>query len=235
MRGRSGEAGPGVSRSGSRRPARIALGAVEEALRRTQAEFEEINAQLDARRDPLDDRVIANLVAGYAFVDAAVAHGFDLFAMGNLRHLLELNAIVLCGVNRDRRAAYLSHAEATERRFYEERDGGIRDVLEWLTAHADESPWGRAAGAYAQVLTKPQLFIEGNHRTGALIMSYILLRDGQPPFVLTPENALGYFDPSMALKDTPKSGAITLFRLPGIRQRLAALLREQSDARFLAA
>jgi hypothetical protein len=235
VRARSGEAGPGASRSGGQRPARIALGKVEEALRRTQAEFEDINAQLDARRDALDDRVIANLVAGYAFVDAAVAHGVDLFAMGNLRHLLELNTIVLCGVNRDRRAAYVSHALATEHRFYEERDGGIRDVVEWLATHVDESPWIRAAGAYVRILTKPQLFIEGNHRTGALIMSYILVRDGQPPFVLTPENALAYFDPSSTLKDTPKNGAARLFRLPGIRQQLAALLREQSDARFLAA
>ena len=57
----------------------------------------------------------------------------------------------------------------------------------------------------------------------------------EPPFVLTPENALAYFDPSSAPRDTPESGAITLVRLAGIRQRLAALPREQSDARFLAA
>ena len=235
MRAPSDEAGPSASRPGSRRPGRIALDEVEAALRRLQVEWDELNAQLDARRDSFDDRVITNLLDGYAFVDTAVAHGFDLFAMGNLRHLLDLNAIVLCGINRDRRAAYASHAEASARRFYEERDGGIQDVIEWLAAHADESPWARAAGVHVRILTKPQLFIEGNHRTGALIMSYILLRDGQPPFVLTSENALAYFDLSRTLRDTPKSGALPLFRLPGIRQRLDALLRGHANPRFLAA
>ena len=152
--------------------------------------------------------------------------------MGNLRHLLELNAIVLCGTSPDRRGVYAAHTEATERRFYEERDGGIRAVIEWLASHASESPWSRAAGAYAQILAKPQLYIEGNHRTGALIMSYILLREAHPPFVLTPESAPAYFDLSAALRDTPKVGPAAMFRLPGIRDKLAALLREHSDPIF---
>src|SRR5713226_7951017 len=108
--------------------ARMDLAAVEAALHRMQQEFDAIHARLSARRDPMDDRVIANLVAGYAFVDTSVAEGADLFAMGNLRRLLELNTLVLCGTSRDRREAYAAHTEATERRFYEERDGGIRDV-----------------------------------------------------------------------------------------------------------
>src|SRR5262245_29574703 len=186
-----------------------------------QREFDAVNERLGARRDPLDDRVVANLLAGYAFVDAAVAEGLDLFAMGNLRHLLELNTIVLCGTSPNRRDAFAAHTTATERRFYDERDGGIRDVVEWLAGRPDESPWRRAAGAHVRILTKPQLFIEGNHRTGALVMSYILLRDGQPPFVVSPESAAAYFDLSAMIKDIPKRGALTLFRLPGLRQRLA--------------
>jgi hypothetical protein len=232
VRALSDQAGAGA-RPGDR-PPRIAIPAIEATLGRLHAGFDEINARLGARRDPLDRRVIDNLVAGYAFVDAAVADGLDLFAMGNLRHLLELNTIVLCGTNPDRRDAYAAHTEATERRFYEEHEGGVRDVVEWLAARADESPWSRAAGVYGRILTTPQLFIEGNHRTGALVASYLLLRDGLPPFVLSPENAPAYFDASAALKDIPKRGAATLFRLPGIRQRLADLLREHSDTRHLA-
>ena len=233
MRALSGETGAGARRPDGR-PPRLALPVVEATLRRLQAGFEEINAGLTGRRDPLDGRVIANLLEGYAFVDAAVAGGLDLFAMGNLRHLLELNTIVLCGVHPDRRDAYAAHTEATERRFYDEREGGVRDVVEWLAARGDDSPWARAAGAYGRILTTPQLFIEGNHRTGALVMSYLLLRDGQPPFVLSPENAGAYFDASSVLRDIPKRGATTLFRLPGIRQRLADLLREHADTRYLA-
>ena len=86
---------------------------------------------------------------------------------------------------------------------------------------------------YVRMLSKPQLFIEGNHRTGALVMSSILLRDGQPPFVLSVENAAAYFEPSAVIRDIHKHSPGSLFRAPGIRRRLAALLREHADSRYL--
>jgi hypothetical protein len=75
-------------------------------------------------------------------------------------------------------------------------------VLEWHARHEGESAWSRAAGAYVRTLSKPQLFIEGNHRAGALMMSYILVREGRPPFVLSVENAGAYFDPSAVIRNT---------------------------------
>jgi hypothetical protein len=198
-----------------------------------QRDFDRINQRLSARRDPLDDRVIENMMAGYAFVDTLVSEGVDVFARGNSKHLLELNALVLCGSSAARRDAYASHIEATERRFYEERQGGVQDLVEWHARHEDESAWSRAAGAYVRILSKPQLFIEGNHRAGALVMSCILVRDGQPPFVLSVENAGAYFEPSTVIRNTEKNSPAMLFRLPGIRKRLAALLREHSDRRHL--
>ena len=209
------------------------LAAIETSLRRVQWEFDRINQRLSARRDPLDGVVIDNMMAGYAFVDTLVADGIDLFALGSSKHLLELNALVLCGTSSARRLAYARHLEATERRFYEERQGGVGDLVEWYARHADESAWSRAAGAYTRILSKPQLFVEGNHRAGALVMSYILARDGEPPFVLSVENAGAYFDPSAVIRNTAKNSAAMLFRLPGIRKRLAALLREHSDCRHL--
>jgi hypothetical protein len=177
--------------------------------------------------------VIDNLLAGYAFVDGLVAEGVDLFALGNSRLLLELNTLVLCGTSVARRDAYAGHIAATGRRFYEERRGGIQDLVEWYALHADESPWTRAAGAYVRILSKPQLFIEGNHRAGALVMSYILVREGEPPFVLSVENAGPYFDPSAVIRDTEKNSAAMLFRMPTIRRRLAALLQQHADRRYL--
>lgn len=206
---------------------------MDASLRRVQREFETINARLRARRDPMDDRVIDNLLAGYAFVDTLVAEDVDVFAMGHLKHLLELNTLVLCGTSPVRRKAYQRHIEATARRFYEERGGGIRDIVEWSARLAKQPVWERAAGTYARVLSKPQLFIEGNHRTGALIMSYLLLRDGQPPFVLTVANAAAYFAPSSVMRETHKHSAAMLFRIPFVRRRLAALLREDADRRYL--
>ena len=192
-----------------------------------------LNQHLAAHRDPLDDRVVDNMLAGYAFVDTLVADGVDVFALGRLKHLLELNALVLCGASEARRAAHAAHRAATERRFYDEPDAGIQDVVEWHAGHADEPAWSRAAGVYVRMLSTPQLFIEGNHRTGVLVMSHILMSAGRPPFVLSVANARAYFEASTALRNTHKNGPVALFRLPGIRRRLAALLRDPDDSRYL--
>jgi hypothetical protein len=198
-----------------------------------QRDFDGINDLLSARREPLDDVVIDNMMAGYAFVDTLVADGVDLFALGNSRHLLELNTLVLCGASPARRGAYAGHIAATERRFYEERQGGVEDLVEWQAQHKDESAWRRAAGAHVLILSKPQIFIEGNHRTGVLVMSYLLVRDNKPPFVLTVENAPAYFALLTSLRDVDKNSPATLFRLLGVRRRLKALLRENSDRQYL--
>jgi prophage maintenance system killer protein len=211
----------------------VNLPAVEASLRRLQAEFGGITARLSAHRDPLDDRVIDNMLAGYAFVDELMAAGTDVFAYGQVRQLLELNTLVLCGLSAVRRTVHAGHLAATERRFYEEREAGIEDVVDWHARHADEAVWTRAAGVYVRMLSKPQLFIEGNHRTGCLVMSYLLLREGLPPFVVSVENAAAYFEPSTVLRDIAKHTAASLFRAPGLRRRLAALLRESSDRRYV--
>lgn len=173
------------------------------------------------------------MLAGYAFVDALAAAGVDVFAHGHARRLLELNTLVLCGPSPDRQATHAGHLAATERRFYEEREAGIEDVIDWYARHVDEPVWNRAAGVYVRMLSHPQLFIEGNHRSGVLVMSYVLLREGLPPFVLSVENAAAYFEPSTVLRDLAKHSAASLFRAPGIRRRLAALLHDSADGRYL--
>jgi hypothetical protein len=209
---------------------RINLLAVEEALRRTQRLLGEA-----PDRDPLDDRVLGNLLAGYAYVNGLVTAGVDPFALGNLKHLLELNHLVLCGTSPERRAAYSRHLEANERRFYGEDAAGIRDVVEWVAGHPGAPGADLAAGVYAMVLAQPQLFIEGNHRTGVLAMSYVLVRQGQPPFVLTPENAEAYFEISAALRDIARHGPAIRFRLPALVARLSGLLAEDAGRRHLIA
>lgn len=216
-----------------RAASRLDLAAIGASLRGLQAEFAGINQRMAAHRDPLEDRVVDNMLAGYAFVDTLVAAGTDVFALGQLKQLLELNTLVLCGSSETRRAAHAGHRAATERRFYDERDAGIQDVVEWYAGHDDEPAWSRAAGVYVRMLSTPQLFIEGNHRTGVLVVSYVLLSAGLSPFVLSVDNASAYFAASTALRNTHKNGAVALFRLPGIRRRLAALFRDHDDARYL--
>ncbi len=181
----------------------------------------------------MSDTVIENLLAGYTFVDVLVEWDIDVFAMGKHKYLLELNNIVLCGPDQSSRAEFSRHIEATKTRFYEEPEGGIEDLVEWRARHLHESVWKLAAGVYVRSMSKPQLFIEGNHRTGTLLASYILLRAGKPPFVLTVDNAVAYFEPSTVIRNTSKLGPMGLFRLPGIKKRFAKFLEGQADERYL--
>jgi hypothetical protein len=217
----------GLTRAGGI-AARLDLPVIEASLRRVQAAL----AVTGGARDPLDERVLDNLLAGYARADELVAGSVDVLAMGRLKHLLELNSLVLCGASPERRVVYARHLEATERRFYGEGADGVGEVVEWAAAHQDDPPRERAAGVYVMMLSRPQLFIEGNHRTGALVMSCLLARAGLPPFVLSPECAEGYFDVSTCIRDTAKTGAAR-FRLGALQTRLAALLGEHIDPRHV--
>jgi len=212
---------------------RLDLKAIEQSLRDVQHEFPKINELLHSRRDSMTDEVLENMLAGYTFIDKAVADGVDLFTLRHATALLELNHIVLCGINQEVRQEYHTHIEVRTQRFHEQEECNIDDILRWYYRYEGESSWKRAAGVYVRILSQPQLYIEGNHRTGALIMSYILMRDGKAPFVLTVDNAKAYFDPSTLVKETKKTATTLLTKLPRMKKRFASFLRDQANARYL--
>lgn len=204
------------------------LRAIERSLCEVQFNFALLNERIFEPRDPFIDAVRHNLLAGYALIDDYVARGIDLFSLQNVGLMLEINATVLCGTDPANRAEYAEHLAATEKRFFGSGEGSIRDLLEWYDVHRSESIWKRAAGVYIRILSKPQLFIEGNHRSGSLIVSYLLMRESLPPFVLTVDNAEGYFNPSSVIRNLPKRGIKVLFKIPGIKKRYARFLEEQA-------
>ena len=215
--------------------ARLDLAAVERSLRDVQRHFDRINATLETPRDPLSDQVLDNMLAGYAYLNTLLAAGLDPLAMGNSRHLLQLNHLVLCGTDE---SAYLKdyavHLKETERRFYDDPSvGGVKELMNTLAAHKDETVWRHAARAYIHVLSRPQLFIEGNHRTGALIMSAMLVWKGEPPFVLSVTNAKAYFDPFSLAKESRKHSLQLLLRQPGLSKRLAKLKKVEANRDYL--
>jgi len=241
-----GDASPGRSRLTQRRPGpaktspnakkemRFDLAVIERALRAVQRDFERINATLETPRDPLSDRVIANLLAGYAYLDTLLADGRHPLTLGNSADLLQLNHLVLCGTDEADIQDAAKHMAETAARFYDRSGpGGIGELMDTLAAHRDEPVWRRAARAYIQVMSQPQLFIEGNHRTGALIMSALLAGEGKPPFVLTVSNAKAYFDPSTLAKDSRKRSLQLFLRRPKLCKRFAELLKSEADRGFL--
>jgi hypothetical protein len=213
---------------------RLDLNAIERCLREVQGDFDAINATLDTPRDPLSDEVISNLMLGYRYVNTLLTAGINPLARGNTRHLLELNKLVLCGTDEKTHQHYAPLIAETERRFYDDANvGGVRALMGYLADHKEASAWQRAAGAFIHILSQPQLFIEGNHRTGSLVMSYVLAREGKPPFVLTVGNAKAYFDPSSLAKVCRKRSIRALFEMPKLRKRLASLLKDTANREFL--
>jgi hypothetical protein len=83
------------------------------------------------------------------------------------------------------------------------------------------------------MLSEPQVFIEGNDRTGALVINYILAKEGQVPFVLTTANAKTYFKISALIKQLPRNGLVKMFRLPFLKARIADFLKGQAHTRGL--
>jgi hypothetical protein len=215
---------------------RLDLNAIERSLRLVQQDFDAVNATLDTPRDPLSDEVVSNLMLGYAQINTMLSSGIDPLTRGHTSQLMKLNRLILWGADESHFEQSARHIEETERRFYDDRSpGGVRALMGYLADHKDTSTWQRAAGAYIHILSQPQLFIEGNHRTGALVMSYILARNGKPPFVLTVENAKAYFDPSSLAKECRKRSIRSLFEVPKLRKRFASLLKDTTNPEFLTA
>jgi hypothetical protein len=105
------------------------------------------------------------------------------------------------GKNYDSKA-FGRHIAATRQRFFPNFRDYVKPIRRWYRKHETENPYKVASQVYIGVLSQAQLYQEGNHRTGSLIASGILLQSGCPPFVLTRHNAVAYFDPSSEIKFT---------------------------------
>jgi len=214
-------------------PFRIDIDQVENSLREVQRDFHKINDSLDMRREHLADEIIENMVAGYEYVNYLLDKDVNLLRRSGYTHYLELNHIVLCGRGRRNRKNYQGHIATTTDRFYGHKPFSIKHMRLWDLSHTKKSAWHRAAGAYILQISRPQLFLEGNHRTGALMMSSLLVRKGKPPFVMSIKNAKAYLDPSSLAKSTEKNIWGRYYKLPKIKKRFANFLKEQAREEFL--
>lgn len=208
---------------------RLNLDRIEASLRDVMANFDEVNETLLMRREPLTDQHIDNLLEGYSYVDWLLEEGEEVFSPRGLDHILELNHIVLCGTDDRVRMEYGPHLLETRRRFAE----GIDEIADWYERKRHKSAYKRAAGVYVLSVSQPQLFLEGNHRTGALVASYILVQEGLPPFVLTRDNATAYFNPSTLIKYRHKEKFLDRqYYLKKYRKELQKFFEETLDKRF---
>ena len=220
--------GPSVART-------LDLAAIEVSLRALQGALPDVNRSLLNDHPPLLDSSLGAMLAGYAELDRLARRDIDLFARGQSRRLLELNRLVLYGERSPRGHAHVRALDNAERHFYESRAGGVGDFVDWHERHRTLSPSRLAAGLYLRLQCNPQLYIEGNHRTGALILSHVLMRRERPPLVLTPALAGDWFALTPELQRLNRHGPGAIFQGRRLQRRLATLIRELADPAHLIA
>lgn len=193
--------------------------------------FPAINAGLSTKREPFTRTMLENILQAYAFLNELLESDIDLFLPSGLHHLLELNHLVLCGRDPKTRTEYFHHIDHTRKKFNKR----IHPIRDWVLKHRrDKDPFELAAGFYAKALSKPQLFLEGNHRTGNIILNYLLLSRGQPPYVISVSTAREYLELSGDIKFTDSENTFeSAFKLPGRRTRFREFLARCVDERFL--
>lgn len=182
---------------------RLNLQEIEHTLGQTKACWPELQDQLVAhgmaRKDiAFNDQVMQRMLCAYDRLDSLLARQIDLFGYQHVDELCALNDVVHYGDDAALRREYAAAIAANKNKF----EIQFPALYNWYREKRDTASTEKlAAKVYVSILGMPQLFIEGNHRTGALIASWINVSRGQPPFVLSPANALGFFQPSSQIKD----------------------------------
>jgi hypothetical protein len=210
---------------------RFDIDSIDQALCDFQAHFTEINDRLSLHREDLTRDMIDKILQAYLFLNHLLDQEIDIFSLAGLHALLELNHIVLCGTDRRTRLEYHSHILETRKSFHK----GIHHVQKWVKEHSDDGkPYTCAAGFYALALSQPQLFIEGNHRTENVVLNYLLISAGEPPFVITAANAFDYLELSGKIKFSDKK-KITRgkWAIPGLRKAFIHFLKKEADPCYL--
>ncbi len=181
---------------------RFNLANVEKSLLSVQKNWDKINDKLDmeklGRRDTFNFVVHGRMMSAYEYLDELLGERVEPFSQEGISKLLELNNIVHYGFDLRLRLEYNHAIEANAQKFAE----NIEPIERWYRQHMKGAPRPLkvAAEVYVAVLGFPQLFIEGNHRTGNLIANWISMYYGRPPFVLSPDTAVAYFKPSKEIK-----------------------------------
>ena len=199
--------------------------------------WSEINDELErrciGRKDtPFDEVIKMRMMSAYSYLDDLLREQIPPFSEDSIEPMLQLNHRVHYGTDRRLLSEYAKAVEATTEKFYQH----IGPIQEWYERHRK---WGKhplklAAEIYVSILGYPQLYIEGNHRTGSLIANWISVYYGFPPFVLSADNALAYFAPSTEIQSfADKSTWRGQARLPKYRKSFLHFWERHIDNRYL--
>lgn len=205
---------------------RLDLSAIHAAVQATVA-------QLPSTSEEDAHSLARRLMEGYCYVDQLLADRVEIFGYGQTHHLLELNHRVLCGTTPERRQQFANHIRETERQFYDRADSGISELDDWFARHRNRDGLMLAASAIVQVVSHPQLFIEGNKRTSVLIASYLLARDNHAPLVITPEHHAAFAQLADRAARIERGGLVGSLQATRATRRFLEFLRKTGERRML--
>lgn len=204
------------------------LDAIEASLIAFRDNFDTINDRLSIRREDFTDQMIRQIIEAYGFLNELLLKKIDLFTPAGLHALLEMNHIVLCGNQPEQRQHYYQHLLETRKSFQQR----IQPIKAWVLAKRDsDKPFKVATGFYTRMLSRPQLFLEGNHRTGNILLNYLLVSRNQPPYIIHPDTAVDYLNLSGEIKFTSKENSFeTAFMMPGHARNFRQFLKANGRA-----
>jgi hypothetical protein len=215
---------------------RLDLCEIDAALLEVERAWPRIDAELQrlriGRKDPFTAMLRNNMLSAYAYLDELLARDIEPFSTTCLDHLLVLNERVHYGTDTALMAEFTTAIASNAEKFYAQ----IEPIADWYWRHArhGDHPHKLAAETYVSIVGQPQLFIEGNHRTGSLIASWINLYAGYPPFVLSVDNAIDYFAPSAAIKQfANRSTWRGRQQLPKYRKSFRAFWEQHVNAKYV--
>lgn len=218
----------------------INLCEIQNNLNEIKVVFPELNNQMLAQRDLITAELIDNLMCGYDYVDFLIRSNIDLFGNWNTNHILELNHLVLMGDDHKVRYEYQSHIRATQMHFFKQFPFIFKRYHKKYAKynHWDEikkkKKYKLAAWLFVYGVSQPQLFIEGNHRTWSLLMSYLLVRETRPPFVMCLHNIHKYLNPATIVKSSSKDKFFDKhYYQKKYKKYFAEFLEQDWDKRFL--
>ena len=211
---------------------------IEESYKRVLRNWHKIDNSLEltkvGRRDqPFDKPLMENMLLAWDFIDYCIKkNDYGLLSIRGGPDMLEVNHRVHYGVNDSLRYEFRKAIDATTEKF-SRQVVPIRSYYKRKMKHG-ASTYHIAAEIFIAIVGMPQLYIEGNHRSGSIIASWVNLVNEKPPFVLTVENALAFFEPAQKIKNFDKKSLWrSMTRLPKYKQDFKTFWRNHCDLSFV--
>lgn len=211
---------------------------IEESYTSVLNNWQKIDDELErsgiGRKDtPFDRMVMANMLSAWEYIDYVIRKkDYDLLSQKGGPDMLEVNHRVHYGLNTELRQEYRKAIDATTEKFTNQV-GPLRKYYRKKIKN-QASANKIAAGIYIAILGMPQLYIEGNHRAGSVVASWVNLVHNNAPFVLTVDNAISFFAPAQEIKKFDKySTWRSLTKLPKYKKEFKRFWKDHCAMDFV--